>query len=102
MPVSGSITPKCDSANHYPNDPVSGWKVGDRVTPNPDRAWVHDGTEFQEIMNKPRLGTVISVPPATRDAGIGTLLVRWESLTRQPLKRAEYWTHSSLVVRAGA
>ena len=76
------------------------WSIGDRVTPNPKTAWVHEGTEFEAIMSQPRSGTVVAVPWATHHTGRGTLRVRWESMTPQPLKRPETWTHTDLVMRA--
>ena len=75
------------------------WTEGDRVTPNPETAWVHGGTEFEPIMSQARTGVVIAVPLATKGAGSGTIRVRWASMTAQPLKRAETWTHTDLVLR---
>lgn len=76
------------------------WKVGDRVHTNLEHGWVYAGTERQGIMDKFRFGTVIEVPDATVRQGEGTLLVRWESLTKIPLSRSDWWTHSDLIVRA--
>jgi hypothetical protein len=76
------------------------WRIGDRVSTNPDLAWVYEGTEKANLMGRYRLGTVIKVPDGTARTGVGTLLVCWESLTEQPLKRCDWWTHSNLILRA--
>ena len=75
------------------------WKVGDKVQTNLEHAWVYEGTEREGLMGRIRTGMVINVPDATYRQGAGTLLVRWESLTAQPLKRSDWWTHSDLIVR---
>ena len=77
------------------------WKPGDRVATNLQHAWVYEGTECENLMGRERFGTVLEVPDATRRAGYGTLLIRWESLTRIPLKRSDWWTHSDLIARVG-
>ena len=77
------------------------WNAGDRVKTNLEHAWVYEGTEREGLMGRSRYGVVIFVPDATRRAGAGTLLIRWESLTAQPLRRSDWWTHSGLIERAG-
>lgn len=76
------------------------WNVGDKVRTNLDHAWVYAGTERQGLMGKSRSGTVIEVPQDAANTGRGLLLVRWESLTSKPLDRAEWWTHSDLILRS--
>jgi hypothetical protein len=97
MAVGANISPQGDSANAYL---IQVWKPGDRVQTNLEHAWVYEGTERENLMGRLRFGTAIEVPDATRRAGHGTLLIRWESLTQVPLKRSDWWTHSDLIVKA--
>ena len=76
---------------------MTGWKVGDVVETNLDHAWVYAGTEREGLMSRKRRGVVIEVPLATKTQGKGTVLVKWESLTAQPLARADWWTHTDLI-----
>lgn len=76
------------------------WKIGDRVRTNLKTAWVWEGTECEGLMGKHRFGTVIEIPWEVEHTGAGTLLVRWESLTKIPLKRSDWWTHTKLILRA--
>lgn len=88
-----------DLANDGKGDMAEIWKIGDLVQTNLEHAWVYEGTEREGLMGAIRAGTVIGVPDATIRQGFGTLLVRWESLTKTPLKRSDWWTHSDLIVR---
>ena len=83
-------------------EPITCVRLGDTVTPNPDHAWVYCGTEKEAVMNAPRTGTVIEVPMAAEQDGngLGTVRVRWNSLTARPLMphRAEHWHHTDLLL----
>ena len=75
------------------------WKVGDVVTPDLEHSWVYVGTEWEDLMSKPRKGVVVEVPMSVTAQGHGTVLVQWESLTKTPLKRPLKWTSTGLVRR---
>lgn len=78
----------------------SAWQVGDKVETNLEHAWVYAGTEREYLMGRRRTGRVVEVPLSVKTSGEGTLLIKWDSLTPTPLKRSEWWTHSSLITRS--
>ena len=74
-------------------------KVGQKVRTNLGHAWVYRGTEKWGKMGKPRTGTIEHIPPATRDAGEGTIYVRWDSLDGSPNdddRNWLMWVHTDL------
>lgn len=76
------------------------YNVGDRVKNDPENAWLYCGSNWGNKMKKQRSGTIVEVPMATREAGEGTLLVKWDSLTDSDNSNESLWTrwiHSSLV-----
>lgn len=75
---------------------MSGWKIGDRVRNLTDCAHLYEGTPWAEKLAIPRDGTVVTVPWYAGHCGEGTLLVRWDSLTKQAGKPENWtrWMHS--------
>lgn len=73
--------------------------VGDRVATNLDHAWLWRGTEAEGLMGKARSGTVVELPWAYRHHGIGTIRVRWDSLTGSDNSGDNWlrWVHSNLI-----
>lgn len=85
-------------SRHIPAAQIS---AGDRVRTNLDHAWLWNGTEWKDKMNKPRTGTVEFVPWYAANAGKGTIQVRWDNLSDAPNtddKTWLMWVDSSLIV----
>ena len=76
-------------------------QVDGRVRANLDHAWVYEGTEREGLMGRHREGVIIEVTDHAKRHGEGLVLVRWNSLTSQPLKRPDWLTHSSLIEIVG-
>lgn len=74
------------------------FSIGDTVFTNLDHAWIYEGTEREGLMGKKRRGSVVDTTDHYNREGSGLLLIRWESLTKIPLKRADWWTHSDVIL----
>ena len=77
------------------------WEVGQRVSFRREHAWVFHGL-WGERLSIPRKGTIVTVPPATRSRGGGTVRVEWDSLTGGKTNPDDWtlWVHSSFLKEA--
>ena len=56
---------------------------GMTVRTKPEHAWVFGDSPWQEKLAMEREGVIVHAPMCARETGVGTIQVRWQSLTSQ-------------------